>query len=248
MTNRGSSGRADPLAGMDLAIFDKDGTLIDFHLMWSDWVRTLAGDLEATHGASLDDVLYPMMGVDPASGRVYPHGALAATPMVRLRAALVAALIDGGLEPAEAGRIVEIAWHSPDPVELARPIVALRPLFTALRRTGTRIAVATSDDRGPTERTLAHLGVADLVEAVACADDARPVKPSPDAVHWICRTLGIPESRTAVIGDAPADLRMGRSAGAALVVGVLTGVSDEPALAGLADLVVPSIADLRPAD
>lgn len=246
MTHRGLPGRGGPLAGLDLAIFDKDGTLIDFHLMWSDWVRVLARRLETAHGTSLDDVVYPMMGVDPVSGRVYPHGALAATPMVRLRAALISAAVDHGLEPAEAARITTAAWHSPDPVELARPIVDLRSLFTALREQGTRIAIATSDDRDPTERTLAHLGVTDLVEAVACADDGRAVKPSPDAVHWICRTLGVPEKRAVVIGDAPADLRMGRAAGAGLVVGVLTGVGDRQALAPLADLVVPSIADLAP--
>ena len=139
------------------------------------------------------------------------------------------------------------AWHSPDPVELARPVTDLRTLLASLRRTGMRVAIATSDDRAPTERTLRHLGIEDLVDAVVCADDDHAVKPSPDAVHWICRSLGVPESRTAVIGDAPADLRMGRSAGVALVVGVLTGVGDEPTLAGLADLVVGSVEDLKPA-
>ncbi len=237
---------ADPLADIDLMIFDKDGTLIDFHLMWSDWVGALADGLADAHGSSLETVVFPMMGIDPATGRVYPHGALAATPMVRLRSMLVDALTEHGLDQAEANRVVGVAWHGPDPVELARPITDLHALFTGLRRAGTRIAVATSDDREPTERTLQHFGVSDLVEALACADDGRAVKPSPDAVHWICRSLDIPEARTAVIGDAPADLHMARAAGVALVIGVLTGVGDEQALAPLADLVLPSIADLMP--
>lgn len=118
-----------PLAGLDLAIFDKDGTLIDFHLMWSDWVRDLARRLEQAHGASLDAVVYPMMGVDPVSGLVHPHGALAATPMSRLRAALVVALVEQGLESGEAARIIGAAWHSPDPVKLVRPIADLHGLF-----------------------------------------------------------------------------------------------------------------------
>lgn len=238
--------QANPLAEIDLAIFDKDGTLIDFHHMWSDWVRALASGLEAAHGKNLDAVVYPLMGVDPETGRVYPHGALAATPMARLRSALSTALREHGIAPGAVARIVDSAWHSPDPVQLARPTTDLRALFLALRGAGTRVAVATSDDRDPTERTLAHFGVTDLVEAVSCADDGLAVKPSPEAVHLICRTLGVPEARTAVIGDAPADLRMGRSAGVGLVVGVLTGVGDRPALTDLADLVLPSIAELTP--
>ncbi len=236
-----------PLAGMELAIFDKDGTLIEFHLMWSDWVRTLADELASAHGDRLDDIVYRLMGVDPETGLVQPHGALAATPMARLRAALVAALVDARISPTEAERIVRLAWHSPDPVTLARPVTDLRVLFEALRAAGTRIAVATSDDREPTERTLAHLGVADLVEAVACADDGRPVKPEPHAVAWLCRTLGISVERAAVIGDAPADLRMGRAAGAGLIVGVLTGVGDRRTLQPLADVVLESIEELLPA-
>lgn len=236
-----------PLAGMELAIFDKDGTLIDFHLMWTGWVRELADRMAAAHGGRrLDDRLHDVMGVDVETGRVLPHGALAATPMTRLRAAVIHAVAETGVPAGEAERIVEAAWQAPDPVVLARPVTDIPALFAGLRGAGVRIAVATSDDREPTERTLAHLGVADVVEAVSCADDGHPVKPNPDAIHRICRTLGVPEARTAMIGDSPADLAMGRAAGVGLVVGVLTGVGDRATLADAADLVLESVGELVP--
>ncbi|HSO29497.1 MAG TPA: HAD family hydrolase [Candidatus Sulfomarinibacteraceae bacterium] len=241
------TGRSGPLAGIELAVFDKDGTLIEFDWMWGGWVRALADRMaEAHEGARLDDLLHDVLGVDVESGRVLPHGPLAATPMRRLRSLLVDTLAATGLAPREAERIVAAAWHAPDPVALARPITDLRVLFGGLRAAGIRIAVATSDDREPTERTLAHLGIDGLVEAVACADDGRPVKPNPDAVHWICGLLGVPEARAAVIGDSPADLAMGRAAGAGLTIGVLTGVGDHASLGALADVIVESVADLLP--
>jgi len=243
----GAGSRSHPLAGLELAIFDKDGTLIEFQHMWAGWVRELADRLAAANGGHrLDELVHDVMGVDIETGRVLPHGGLAATPMTRLREALAEAVSDVGVPPGDARRSIETAWHAPDPVALAQPITDLPTLFVALRGAGIRIAVATSDDRDPTERTLAHLGVADLVDAVACADDGRPVKPQPAAIHFICRTLGVLESRTAMIGDSPADLAMGRAAGAGLVVGVLTGVGDRATLAAGADLVVPSVADLLP--
>jgi phosphoglycolate phosphatase-like HAD superfamily hydrolase len=243
----GASQPGGPLAGIDLAIFDKDGTLIDFHLMWSDWVRALADRLaDAIGDHRLDEVVYATLGVDDVTGRVDPHGALAATPMARIRESLQDGITAAGIEVTEAERAVAHAWHGPDPVLLARPVTDLRRLFQRLRDGGTRIAVATSDDRRPTERTLAHLGIADLIDLVACADDGRPVKPKPHAVHWLCGTLGVAVERTAMIGDSPADLAMGRAAGVGLVVGVLTGVGDRPALEALADLVVPSVAALLP--
>jgi phosphoglycolate phosphatase len=48
------------------------------------------------------------------------------------------------------------------------------------------------------------------------------------------------------VGDSPADLRMGRAAGVARTIGVLTGVGDRATLEPLADIVVDSIADLAP--
>jgi phosphoglycolate phosphatase len=107
--------------------------------------------------------------------------------------------------------------------------------------------VATSDDRNPTERTLEALGIAAEMATLACADDGFPNKPAPDPVLRICERVGVAPDRTAVVGDSPADLRMGRAAGARRVIAVLTGVGDEATLAPLSDVVLSSIAELAPA-
>ncbi|HXI46225.1 MAG TPA: HAD-IA family hydrolase [Candidatus Acidoferrales bacterium] len=239
--------RIDPLDGIELVVFDKDGTLIEFHRMWRGWVHDLATQLEAATGLPLEALLCAVMGVDPVSGEIAPHGLLAATPMSRIRAVVVAALVEEGLEPAAAERAMRRAWHAPDPVALARPTTDLRRLFDGLAERGIRAAVATSDDRVPTERTLAALGIAPDIAAIACADDGHPVKPAPDPVLRIAARLRVAPDRITVVGDAPADMRMGRTAGARCLVGVLTGVGDEATLGPLADVLLPSIEGLIPA-
>jgi len=237
----------DLLDGIDLLIFDKDGTLIEFHLMWGGWTERLADDLEASTGLQLRAGLYALLGVDPATGRVLAHGLMAATPMSRIRDAVVAFVADAGAGAAASEAAVAAAWNAPDPVALAEPVTPLAPLLARLRARVPRFAVATSDDRGPTERTLAALGIAGEFAATACADDGHPNKPAPDPVLRICARLGVDPQRSAVVGDSPADLRMGRAAGAGRVIGVLSGVGERATLEPLADAILGSIAELAPA-
>ncbi len=230
------------LSNFQLIIFDKDGTLIHFDAMWGGWVTELARRLEAACGKPVAEALFQAMGFDPVSGRVLAHGRLAVTPMVRLRALTVEVLRELGLPPADAEAAVAAAWHIPDPVTLARPFTDLAALFGALRQRGIKIAIATTDDRAPTEATLAGvLGVASLVDAMVCADDGVPVKPRPDMVFAVCRTTGVDPAHSIVVGDSVADLQMGKAAGAGLVVGVLSGVSSDTELKPYADLVLASV-------
>jgi phosphoglycolate phosphatase len=240
-------GPVDLLDGIELLIFDKDGTLIEFHLMWGGWVDSLAGRLERATGLPLRDGLFPLLGVDQRTGNVQAHGLLAATPMRQIREVVEAFVSDAGAGPATATGAVASAWHAPDPVALAQPVTELHGLLARLRRRVPTFAVATSDDRDPTERTLAALGIADEMALLVCADDGIGSKPAPDAVLHLCAELGTRPARTAVVGDSPADLRMARAAGAGRVIGVLTGVGDWPTLAPLADVVLSSIAELAPA-
>ena len=196
-------------------------------------------------GRSFDEPLFAMLGFDPATGTIRHGGGLTATPMARLReetrdcsnwVASPGDEADAALAGAGTRRI---------PVAVAHPLTDLRALFSGLRASGRRIAIATSDDREPTLRTLAALGVADAVEAVMCADDGVAVKPAADMIG--------PPLRSPRRGAGPNGGRrridrgpvMGRAAGAGVVVGVLTGVGRLEDLAPHADAVIESVADLH---
>ena len=233
------------LDGIDLVIFDKDGTIIEFGSMWSGWAVKLAETLHAETALPIEAPLFAMLGYDTATGTVLPGGGLAATPMARLRERTRDVLVAEGLDEAGAERALHAAWHAPDPVALARPIGDLPGLFGWLHDGGRRVAVATTDDRDPTERTLASLGLTGLIDATVCADDGVPAKPAPDMVLRLCATLGVAPARTAVVGDSPADMRMARDSGARLTIGVLTGVGGRDDLEPLADTVIASVEQLR---
>jgi phosphoglycolate phosphatase len=232
------------LDGIELVVFDKDGTLIDFDAMWTGWSVGLVRSIAAATDPALAGPLAVALGLDPLTSLIIPGSPLAATPMGHLRDLTVSTLRRGGLSGARAEAAVAASWNPPDPVALARPLADLDRLFRTLRDRGIHVAVATSDDRGPTEATLVGLGVAQLVDAIVCADDGLAVKPAPDALLHLGTLLGVDPVRTAMIGDSPADARMGRAAGAGLVVGVLSGVGGRAELEALADNVIPSIAGL----
>jgi phosphoglycolate phosphatase-like HAD superfamily hydrolase len=229
----------------ELIIFDKDGTLIHFEAMWGAWAIDLAQKLEAITGRSMAESLYKALDFYADTGQIAPHGALSVTPMAGLRLLTVQVLIgEVGLLPIAAEAAVAKVWQTPDPVAAAHPLADLTALFTTLQMHGCKIAVATSDDRTPTAATLAKLGLSDFVAALACGDDGIPIKPEPDMVLTLCRTLAIPPDKAVMVGDNVADLQMGRAAGAGMVVGVLSGVSSAEILTPYADVVLPSVAEL----
>jgi phosphoglycolate phosphatase len=145
---------------------------------------------------------------------------------------------------AAARRAVETAWFEPDPVALAMPLGDLPDLFGRLVASGRQIAVATTDDRAPTEATLRGLGIRQHVSALACGDDGIGLKPDPAMVLAICQALRTEPATTAIVGDTPADLAMGRAAALGRVIGVLSGVGTRAALEPLADALLPSVGEL----
>jgi phosphoglycolate phosphatase len=221
-----------------LVIFDKDGTLIDFDAMWGGWVEALAARLEAATNRRLAAALFAAMDYDAATKQTLAGGRLAVTPMAGLRALTADVLRAQGLLPGSAEAALDAAWEIPDPASSARPLADLPRLFGALRERGLKIAVATSDDRGPTLATLANLGVGQMVDVVIAADDGVPLKPRPDMVWAACRATGVEPGEAIVVGDAVPELQMARAAGAGLAVGVTSGVSGAELLRPHADAIL----------
>ena len=107
-----------------------------------------------------------------------------------------------------------------------------------------KIAIATMDHRASTEAGLATLGISAWVDAIVCADDGLPLKPAPDMVWAACRAVDVSPLNTVVVGDSITDMRMGRSAGAGLNVGVLSGVTSEELIALYADVLIADVSEL----
>ena len=224
-------------------IFDKDGTLLDFNLMWGGWAVALAQRLEAATGLSLAAELFHDIEYDHARGHVIAGGRLAVTPMAEMRAFTHTWLRERGLPAERADAALAEAWHAPDPVVLARPLLDLAWLFGTLRQRGLRLAVATSDDRASTRATLAANGAAHLVDVLVCADDGLPIKPEPQMVWEVCRVTGCQPRDCIMVGDAVVDLQMARAAGC-LSVGVLSGLATTEQLAPWADVILKNVAEL----
>ena len=226
-------------------IFDKDGTLIDFDAMWGGWVIYLAEQLHLVSGLNVRGPLCLAMGYDDENKKVLAHGKLAATPMSLLYRLSVEVMQSIGLSAVDAEQVVEKGWCIPDPVILAKQFTDTRALFGQLHSMGIKIGIATTDDRAPTQAMIEAFDIEEYISTMVCADDGIKAKPAPDMVLTICERMKIDPSKVMVVGDTTADLKMARSAGAGLCVGVLSGVSNAIDLTQFADVLIESVDDLH---
>jgi phosphonatase-like hydrolase len=127
--------------------------------------------------------------------------------------------------------------------------------FARLRRAGIRVALDTGFSRDIAQVVIDRLawgGECPAIDASVTSDEVPRGRPYPDMIHHLMKRCGVRDAtRVAKVGDTPADLEEGRSAGCGLVVGVTSGshtrdelvrhphthliasVADLPALLGL---------------
>lgn len=224
-----------------LVVFDKDGTLIDFTLMWGGWVESQAWKVEMTTGLPVREKLFDAMGYDWIRRSIRSKGALCCTPMGELYKLAVKVLVTEGMVTERADEVVRQCWSMPDPVLTSRPLADIGALFRSIQRMGMKIAVCTTDDRQSTIDTLRHLQVDHLVDGLACGDDGLPAKPAGEQIWTLCQQLGVAPHNTIMVGDTSTDMLLGRNAGCGLSIGVLGGASSLEDLAEDADVLVPSL-------
>ena len=227
-----------PIKGV---LFDKDGTLLDFHATWYPVNRAVA--LAVAQGdESLAARLLIAGGYDPARDRFRSGSVLAAGNSIEIAEAFaleignhvpdnLVALIDGIM--VEGGKKSTVAV--PD----------MFPLLARLKKRGLKLGVATSDSEAGARGTLEPFRAVDLLDFIAGYDSGFGVKPGPGMALAFCQATGLRPSEIAVVGDNLHDMDMGRRAGAALLVGVLTGTSAREELVQHADQVLESIAQLE---
>ncbi len=225
---------------IELIVFDKDGTLVDVHLPWGRWAEKVS---EALAAVIPPRQFLSQIGWDTATRRIMPETPLAIASAATLQAVIATWLYEAGLGwSAAMSRATAVTTQAETPV--SPPICALQPLFATLAARGLKFGVVTSDDRTGVERDLGPHGVLQYLAAIIGGDTGLAAKPAPDMLLAACAAAGVVPERTMVVGDSLADMWMGRSAGAALVIGVLSGTGTATVLAPHADMLLPSVAEL----
>ncbi|XP_063724733.1 choline dehydrogenase, mitochondrial-like isoform X2 [Symsagittifera roscoffensis] len=237
----------------ELVIFDKDGTLVDFHSMWSPWLWQLVENFETSTGRKVcGDAIHDLMGFDTKQDKFVPGSMLAEDTMTMCKRALERMLVTQyAYSETEAHEIVIDNWvggmkvHDGASSSSVSPIGDVLLLFKLLKKFNIKIAVCTADNRECTTQALQDMGLLPDVEALVCGDDAfsKP-KPDPHNAHYLGKLFNCPAEKIAVVGDTPSDTGMGKSAGLGTVIGVQSGVCDTGTLLKESDYVVDDIHDV----
>jgi phosphoglycolate phosphatase len=217
-------------------VFDKDGTLFDFHRTWSAWCAGLIRDLTGGE-PERTRALAAAFGFDmqrTAFRKSSP--VIAGTMEVIVRAAR--GVLPDLDEPALRRHILQsAAGHAQ--VEA----VPLRPLLDRLRAAGYTLGIATNDAEIPARAHLDAAGIVDRFAFIAGYDSGHGQKPGTGMLEAFCRATTLRPGDCAMIGDSSHDLVSGRAAGMTTVA-VLTGIAEADDLAALADVVLPDIGGL----
>jgi HAD superfamily hydrolase (TIGR01549 family) len=111
-----------------------------------------------------------------------------------------------------------------------------------VRDAGLRAGLVTSGDRVRVSRELAGLGVADLFQALVCAEDTVQRKPRPEPLLLALDKMRLAPGAAVYIGDSPEDVQMAQAAGVR-AVGIPGGFPNRDSLAAARpDVLAPTLA------
>ncbi|WP_208351513.1 HAD family hydrolase [Pseudaestuariivita rosea] len=217
-------------------LFDKDGTLFDFHATWGDWTRGLlfnlaGGDLRRA------ELLGRAVGYCYDTAEFKPDSPVIAGTPGEIAERLLPHL-PGTTPSALITRMNASAANAPQ-VE-ATPLV---PLLGRLRAQGIRLGVVTNDGETSARVHLAKSGIGDLFDFIAGFDSGYGAKPQAGQLLAFADRMGLDPETIVMVGDSRHDMMAARAAGMR-AVGVLTGLATHDDLAPLADVVLDNISAL----
>jgi len=237
---------------IEVIVFDKDGTLIDFHIMWGRRARLAVDALlrEAGGDDRLESALYHTMGYIPETGTTLGDGPLAVVPLSQADTVMATVLYQHGWGWHESERLIAKVFspimHSEPTADVVRPLGDVREAVERFNRDGVRTVIATSDNRAPTIGILKMLGIEDHFDLLYCGDDEHlPQKPSARVLQEIAAHCGVEIDRIMMVGDTVGDLSMAHAAKAGAKIGVMGGATADDALAEWSDALVSSIDEIK---
>ena len=207
-------------------IFDKDGTLLDFHSTWNEAIGSafdLVGDQNARELAA------ELFGYDLAERRVLPHSAFISETS-ETTDNLVADLID---VVTFKQTINETAQQNIVPNKGATSAL------NALTDRGWKLAIATNDSESCAMNHVEALKWSHFFTSVKGFDSGHGSKPGPGMVLAAAEECNALRGVYVMVGDSVHDILAGQAAGA-----ITVAIGQQPAALQLADMQIEELGEL----
>lgn len=216
-------------------LFDKDGTLFDFHRSWGPWLGQFLREMarDDAHHFRMSQAL----GFNPKAEHFLPGSVFVHDTLEEILDAILPHLPEWQRPDLEAFAIRETALVA------QVPTVSLAPLLAGFKARGLVLGIATNDNEHPAKTQLAAAGVAEAFDFIAGYDSGYGGKPATGMQKAFCAAHGLAPAEVAMIGDSLHDMTSGRDAGM-ITVGVLTGTTSRAELETIADVVLADIGAL----
>jgi HAD superfamily hydrolase (TIGR01509 family) len=210
---------------IEAVVFDMDGVLVDTEHLWDEVREELTAEWG---GRYTPEAQQAMMGMSSSEWSRYLH------EVVGLR------------EPPEVIN-AEVVRRMLARYEVDLPVVpgavdAVRRLAEA----GYRLALASSSNRELIDTVLRRLGVTELFEVTVSSEEVARGKPTPDVYLETAARLGIDPARCVAVEDSASGIRSAHAAGMRVIAYPNRHYPPADEALGLADTVVPGLADVAP--
>ncbi len=222
--------------GLRGVVFDKDGTLFDFHATWGAWASGFIAQV-ARGDAALAEQLAEALDFDLPRGRFRKSSRVISGTMEVVVDVLHRCLPRRDRAQLHA-RVLASTAAAPQV-----PAAPLPPLLARLGNAGLALGLATNDAEAPARAHLERAGIHDRFAFIAGYDSGHGAKPGPGQLITFCRRTGLVPAEVLMVGDSLHDLASARAAGMRSLA-VLTGPAEAGDLAPHADAVLPDVGAL----
>ena len=217
-------------------IFDKDGTLFDFNLSWSNWavklIETLSKKYKVEKVKIANAICFNLHEKCFYKNSGFIAGTLAETVND------ISKVIPNADKSELKSFLVNDASN-----QMQAPIKGLVETLKSLRDSGLILGVATNDAEISAIKHLKEAQIMEYFEFVAGYDSGCGSKPEPGQILSFCAKMTFKPSNVLMVGDSKHDLIASKKAGS-IAVAVLTGVASKKELMPHAHLVLDSIVEL----